>query len=386
MDHCLDKMKKYHKKSHTKIDKATSIEAMIAWLFGRALEPAVKAIARRLTVFASLALIVSAHAEEIDTFPAYRAEQQVTGVIRTWGHGSLEQDFIGGLVRTWETGFRKHQPGISFDTTLRGDASAIGGLYTGSADIALMERGPTAIELDAYQPIFKHDPFEISVATGSLDVPNHCTALVVFVNQANPLAKLTLTQLDAIIGADHRRGSKNIRTWGELGLTGEWADKPINTYVSSIAQDASQFLEKAVMGGSQKWTGNLRELSDMRRPGGAIAEAGQRIVDALTTDRYGIAVSSLLYKNPRVKPLALAPTDGGPYYEATRETVAQRTYPLARTVSVFINRAPGQPIDPKVKEYLRYILSKEGQDDIARDGGYFPLRPDVAQQEWKKLK
>src|ERR1035437_9243316 len=271
-------------------------------------EQIMKTMIACLTVFFSLASPVgSMHAQE-PSVPGYRAEQQVTGVIRTWGHGSLEQDFVRSLVQSWQTGFAKHQPGISFDTILRGEASAIGGLYTGVADIALMERQPSAIELDAYEPIFGHEPFEISVATGSLDIANHATALVIFVHHDNPLGQLTLTQLDAIFGADHRRGPKNIRTWGELGLTGTWANKPINAYVPGIAQDVSQHFEKAVMNASQKWTGNLREFSDLRKPGSAVVDAGQRFVDALAKDRYGIALSSLNYKNVRVKPLALSAT------------------------------------------------------------------------------
>jgi phosphate transport system substrate-binding protein len=223
------------------------------------------------------------------------------------------------------------------------------------------------------------------VATGSLDVRNHGMALVIFVHKDNPLAKLTLAQLDAIFGADHRRGLNNIRTWGKLGLTGEWAAKPIHTYGFGIEQDQSQYFQKAVMGGSQKWTDKLKEFDDLRKADGTVAEAGRRIVDAVSHDRQGIAISQMAYQNSQVKPLALAAEEGGPYYEPSRETVAQRKYPLAQQVKFYVNRAPGQPIDPKVKEYLRYILSQEGQEDIARDGGYFPLNRELAAQERRKL-
>jgi phosphate transport system substrate-binding protein len=287
-------------------------------------------------------------------------------------------------VSSWEKGFQKHQPAVGFEARLRGDKSAIGGLYTGAADIALMERDLSAIEKDSYEQLFgRTDPFEVSVATGSLDARNHGMALVIFVHKDNPLAKLTLAQLDAIFGADHRRGLNNIRTWGELGLTGEWAAKPIHAYGFGIEQDQSQYFQKAVMGGSQKWTGKLKEFDDLRKADGTVAEAGRRIVDAVSHDRQGIAISQMAYQNSQVKPLALAAE--GPYYEPSRETVAQRKYPLAQQVKLYINRAPGQPIDPKVKEYLRYVLSQEGQEDIARDGGYFPLSPELAAQERRKL-
>jgi phosphate transport system substrate-binding protein len=306
--------------------------------------------------------------------PDYRAQAQVTGAIRTWGHGSRKKDFIGSLVKSWETGFRKHQPGIAFDTSLLGASSAIGGLYTGAADIALMERGLSAIEKDACEQVFGRDPVEVAVATGSLDVPDHAPALAIFVHRDNPLAKLTLAEVDAIFGADHRRGPDNIRTWGELGVGGEWADKAINAYVPGIAQEPSQYFQQAVMGGSQKWTGNLREFGD-----------GRQVLDALAKDRYGIALATLVDRGTHVKPLALAMTHTSPYYSPARETVALRQYPLTRTVSVFVNRAPGEPLELKVREYLRYLLSKQGQEDIARDGGYLPLTAELAEQERRKV-
>ena len=320
-----------------------------------------------------------------DAIPPYQGQQQVSGLIRTWGHGSRQRDFIGGLVRSWQDGFAKHQAGVRFEATLRGDATAIGGLYTGAADIALMERQPLAIELDGYQPIFGHDPFQVSVATGSLDVAQHAFAPVIFVHKDNPISKLTLKELDAIFGADHRRGPKSVRIWGELGLKGEWADSPINIYVFAITHDVSQFFERAVMAGSQKWAGSVTEFSDLRLPSGTVVEAGRRITEALARDRYGIALSGLLYRNAKVKPLALAALNGGTFYQANRETVRKRVYPLTRTISMFIDRAPGGPVDPKLKEYLTYILSSEGQQAIEHDGGYLPLMPDVARREREKL-
>ena len=339
-------------------------------------------LAASLCCAAVLAFAQSAPA----VLPDYEPAQQVAGTLRLWGHGSRDRDFIGTLVKSWETGFRKRQPAVDFDTRLKGDKSAIGGLYTGAADLAIMERGLSAIEKDSYEQLFgRTDPFEVQVATGSLDQRNHAMALVIFVHKDNPLARLTLAELDAIFGADHRRGLENIRTWGALGLTGEWAAKPINAYGFGIAGDNSQYFQKAVMGGSQKWAGNLTEFGDARNADDSVAEAGQRIVDALARDRYGIAISHMAYRTPQVKALALAVASGGPYHEPTRENVARRKYPLAQAVSIYANGAPGQPLDPKVREYLRYVLSRDGQEDIRRDGGYLPLPPDVAAREGRKV-
>ena len=319
------------------------------------------------------ALAVQAADPGTAELPIYVAGQQVSGLIRTWGHGSRDKDIVGGLVRDWQAGFSRQQPGVRFETTLRGDGTAIGGLYTGAADLALMERPPLAIELDGYQPVFGHDPVEISVATGSLDVADHAFAPVVFVHRDNPIAHLSLAQLDAIFGADRRRGGSPVRTWGDLGAGGEWANKPLHLYTFGLDQDEAQFFARTVMGGSQKWASPLTELG------------GRQAADALAKDRYGIALSGLQYRSALVKPLALAVTADGPFIQATQDTLMQRQYPLTRKVSVFLDRSQGQPVDPKLKEYLLYLLSREGQAAIRRDGRYLPLTPELAQRELEKL-
>lgn len=332
---------------------------------------------RRLVATLGLIPVATAARTAEAALPAYAPTGQVRGLIRTWGHGSRERDILGGLVRDWQSGFARLQPGVRFETTLRGDATAIGGLYTGAADLALMERPPLAIELDGYQPILGHDPFEVQVATGSLDVSDHAFAPVILVHRSNPLARLSLTQLDALFGADRRRGGPALSTWGDLGLTGGWAGEPIRRYSFAITDETAQFFQRAVMAGSQKWASPLTEF------GGP--DAGHRIADALARDRHGIALCGLQFRNAQVKPLALAAQDGGPFVPPTRETVRERRYPLTRAVSIFLDRAPSQPIEPRLKEYLAYLLSQEGQQAVVRDGRYQPLTPELVRREREKL-
>jgi phosphate transport system substrate-binding protein len=307
--------------------------------------------------------------------------RQVAGTVRLWGHGRRDADILGGLVAAWSAGLHAIQPQITLAATLRGDATAFGGLYTGAADVALMEREPLPIELDGYLPVMGHLPLQLDIATGSLDRPDHAFAPVIFVRRDNPLANLTLAQLDAILGADRRRGASAVRTWGDLGLGGAWKDKPITVYMFGLDQDVSRFLEKAVLGGSQKWTANLREFDDT-----PTARAGRRIVDALAHDPFGIAVSCSCDSTPDVKPVALAVDANANFIPATRETVHSRAYPLARPVSMFVDRAPNQPLAPKIAEFLAYVLGPQGQSAIARDGGYMPLPPDVALHQIERLK
>ena len=129
----------------------------------------------------------------------------------------------------------------------------------------------------------------------------------------------------------------------------------------------------------------MKEYAHINRPDGSIYDHGQQILDALAQDQNGIAVSNLRYANPNVKPIALGWREGSPYYQATKENLIESRYPLTRVIPAVIDRAPGQPIDPKVKEFLRYILSREGQEAVVRDGRYLPLTAEAITQELKKV-
>ena len=329
--------------------------------------------------------ITRGSAQDVEKLAHYKPQQIVTGTIRIWGHGSPKHDFMGKLMKYWEDGFSKYQPGIHIENRMYGTASALGALYTGGADMTILGEEIHAPAAAAFERVMHYPPLEIDIATGSLEVRNFDYAHVFFVHKENPITKLTLTQLDAIFGSEHRRGTRNIRAWGELGLAGEWADKAITLYGWRLDEDFATYLQDALLGGSHKWNCDLREFRHITNPDGSIYDHGQQILDALAKDRYGIAVSNLRYMNPQVKPLALAVNDGGPYYEATKENLIQRKYPLTRIIPAFINRAPGQPVDPKVKEFLRYLLSYEGQHDLVREGGYLPLSQESIRAQLKKL-
>lgn len=339
----------------------------------------------KILVFLVVLALYSVDLRAQESLPAYRAERQASGTIRIWGYGSRKEGLASPVWAAWEEGFRKHHSGIHFDTQLYGNASAIGGLYTGAADIAFMTREIEPTEVDGYQQALGHKPFQISVLTGSLDLRDYDPAVVIFVHKDNPISRLSLVQLDAIFGADHRRGPKNVRLWGELGLTNDWADKAIHLYGYDISSDAAQFFEQAVMARSEKWNCSLQEFSNLRTPDGGIVEADRQILEALAKDRYGIAIATLSRKNPLTKPLAIAVEEGGPYYDATNETVRKRKYPLTRAVSMFIDRVSDQPLNSNLKEFVSYILSSEGQAVARSFGGYLPLTPQLALQERRKL-
>ncbi len=289
------------------------------------------------------------------------------------------------LMKYWQTGFIRHHPRIRFETNLLGTGTAMAGLYTSVADIALMGRESTAKEVQAFEWVFKYKPLGAEVATGSRAAPGKSFAVAVFVHRDNPISRLTVAELDAIFGSEHLRGARSIRTWGDLGVSGEWKDKPIMTYGYDVETHTALFLKRSVLDGSDKWTCELKEFADLAGPDGSLIDAGRRSLDALAKDRFGIAFSNLAFMNAQVKPLALAAVDGGPYYEATNENLIQRRYPLTRAALIYVNRLPGQPLNPNVKEFLRYVLSEEGQRDVMREKDFLPLSEAVVREELKKL-
>ncbi|MBV9084194.1 MAG: substrate-binding domain-containing protein, partial [Acidobacteriaceae bacterium] len=287
--------------------------------------------------------------------------------------------FAQTVVQNWITGFRSYHPGAQISAKLEGTLTAMAGIYTSTADIALMGRPATVSEHDAFYFVFRHEPLSIEVMNGSLDVSGKSSALVIFVNRDNPLQNLTLAQLDAVFGMEHKRGLKNIRTWGELGVSGEWANHTVNVYMYDSQTGPGAYFDQVVLKGSSKWSwDHIREFKDIARaPNGFEYPAGKQIVDALSADRYGLAVSSLRYVRPDVKAVALAGDADQGYYAPTPQNIVQRLYPLSRSIVAYVNCPSGQPLDPRVSEFLRYVLSREGQEAVRKDSGYLPLSIDT---------
>lgn len=313
---------------------------------------------------ATLGITSAATAANAGALPGARVNR-VAGTISVWSSDSLK-----GVATRWGEGFRRRHPGARVAVTAGGSDVAMAGLYTSRADVALLGREPTASEIQAFEWIFRYKPARIGVLTGSLDVPERSPALVVFVHRDNPLAQLTLAQLDAIFSYEHVRGPRAFRTWDELGLDGRWAGWPINLYGPDATSGTGAFFRHEVLADSRKldWD-RMHELTN-----------GAAVLDALERDRFGIAVGQLGFAHPALKPLALAHDDGGPFVEPTRATVASRSYPLVRTVVAMFRRAPDLPADPLVAQFLRYALSAEGQAAAERDG-YFALPPaDLARE------
>jgi len=340
---------------------------------------------RRTTTTSLTADGSSFEAKIVEAIPHYQPEQSVSGVIRIWGHGNVKLPWMKQLVSFWEEGFKRYHPNVTLQYEMHGTSSAIPALFTGVGDLAILGEEIDPAAAAAFEKVKHYPPLGIEILTGSLDVRNFDYAQMFFVHRDNPISKLTLAQLDAIFGYEHRRGLENIRTWGQLGLDGEWANKPITPYGWKINDSFGIFLEAALLNGSHRWNCALQEYAHIYRSDGTIYDHGKQILDALAQDRYGIAVSNLRYTNPNVKPIALASQAGDHYYEASKESLIERKYPLTRIIPAVIDRRPGMPIDPKVKEFLRYILSREGQEVIAGGQVYIPLSSRSALEQLERL-
>jgi phosphate transport system substrate-binding protein len=350
--------------------------------------------------FAVVLAAASLRAQDLNDLPHYQPGQKVSGTIRDFGFS------LGGMMPVWEEGFRKFQPEVQFDDKFPSGDVAIAGLVSGVADLGPQGRELVLTEYLAFYETFHYYPMDIVVMTGAYDVDGMTCGLIIYVNKNNPLSKLTMKQLDGIFGSERvgayrgikwtlqagRTASEDIRTWGQLGLTGEWADKPIHTY-GHAPSGTTNFFQLKVLNGGDKWNPNYRgyvETGSKMIADDDQAQLGgiqHMLADELAKDKYGIAWTVLpqARKVPQLKPLALAVTDRGPYIAPTKESFQNRTYPLTRSIYIFLNRPPGVPVDAKSNEFLHYILSREGQEAVQREGKYLPLTAKAAREELKKL-
>jgi phosphate transport system substrate-binding protein len=332
---------------------------------GRASHALVRAIVQ------AVAALGCAHWCVAGELAGYRAEREVSGTIRVWGSPADRP-----LIEDLEAGFRKFQPGVHFSDNFHGPESTFAGVYTGAADLAFMAREMRVpMETMAFEWVHHYKAFEVEIANAGLGAARPAANLAIFVHRDNPLTRLTLHQLDGIFGAQSRTGRLDLRKWGDVSAGEGWKDRPIHVYGPALDSISALYVRTTVLGGSRKWNPDYREVT-----------AGwSDVLASLARDPGGIAFAPAVPGNHDVKKIELAADENGPFYALTAETVAARTYPLARRVTVALDREPGKPLDPKVKEFLRYILSREGQDVIARDQAYIPLNAQSALQQLGRL-
>ena len=306
-----------------------------------------------------------------------RAADAKLEVLRIWGNPAMTT-----VVQQWEAGFARSHPEAKFENHLTGSDTAMAGLYTGKADLALLGRSCSASEIQAFEWIFRYKPTQVEVMTGSFDQPGKSAALVVFVHLDNPLGELTSKQLAAVL----RGGAGSVRSWGELGVKGEWASQPIHLYVPDTISNTGKFLQQALLDGSKtmNWE-HMTEFNDREKFQDPTHDASAQAIAALSADRFGLAVANMAFASPRVRALALRGPANAAAIAPTRASVASREYLLARAAVVVVNQRPDAPLAVLTREFLDYVLSAEGQNAV-EPGGYLPLTSRTISDQLAKLK
>jgi phosphate transport system substrate-binding protein len=290
---------------------------------------------------------------------SYKAVSGVSGNL-----SSVGSDTLNNLMTLWAETFYKFYPNVKIQIEGKGSTTAPPALISGTAQLGPMSRPMRGTEIDQFEKKFGYKPTPIRTAVD---------ALAVFVNKDNPLKCLTMEQVDAMFSKSRRYGYKeDITTWGQLGLTGDWADRPVSLYGRNSASGTYGFFkEHALKNGDYK-----DEVKE--QPGSA------SVVQGVTVDRYAIGYSGIGYATAGVRAVPIAEKDGAACVEATADNSYAGTYPLARFLYVYINKAPAKSLDPLTHEFVKLMVSKEGQEVVIKDG-YFPIPSSIAREEMTKV-
>jgi phosphate transport system substrate-binding protein len=334
---------------------------------------------------------------DLGDLPHYTPKQQVSGTLRVWGNNYIKDGYLGEY---WREAFKRFQPGITIEYHMPTSGIGIPALACGVADVS-MSRVATLMDLLTFEQVFHHSITEITAVTGSFDVYGWLPAFIVVVNSENPLTKISLKQLDGVFGGarlggyvgsvwhkeyPYARGAgENIRTWGQLGLTGEWADKPIHVGGQSMRGNQTTNFSSVVLRGSDQFCEGYQSYANYIGTDRKIVSWSVQAHHVIAHDKYAFFWVSPASLGLGVKELAVQGFDGGPYVPRTLATVHDHSYPLAEQCYFYLDRKPGRPVDPKVDEFLHFILSQEGQDCVQREGRYLPLTAGIVRDQLKKL-
>ena len=312
------------------------------------------------TLAASVALSAPAFAGGVDAkLPDYKKASGVSGNL-----SSVGSDTLANLMTLWAEDFKKQYPSVNIQIQAAGSSTAPPALTEGTSNIGPMSRKMKDKEIEAFEKKHGYKPTPIPVAID---------ALAVYVNKDNPIKGMTIEQVDAVFSSTRKCGaSKDASKWGDLGLTGEWANRDIQIYGrNSVSGTYGYFKKHALCKGDYKSTVN-------EQPGSA------SVVQSVTASLNGIGYSGIGYKTSGVKAVPLT-KKGSDFIAATTENAIKGTYPLARFLYIYVNKHPNKELPPIEKEFITMVLSKIGQEVVVKDG-YIPLPADVAAKSLAAIK
>lgn len=301
-----------------------------------------------------------------------RAEDSVDSAIKSYEKvsgvdgslSSIGSDTLNNLMAYWAESFNKLYPNVKIQVEGKGSATAPPALAEGTAQLGPMSRKMKPEEEDAFERKHGFRPTRISVA---LD------CLAVYVHKDNPVKGLTLAQVDGIFSKTRKSGIENINVWGQVGLRGDWATMPISFYGRNSASGTYAFFKKhALRKGDYKNT--VKE-----QPGSAA------VVNGVAADRAGIGYSGIGYRTSEVRAIALAKDGKSPPVDPTFANALKGDYPLGRTLYVYVAKKPDEPMPKLVEEFFKFVLSRQGQEIVVKDG-YGPLPAKVVDRQLELLK
>ncbi|OEC38245.1 phosphate-binding protein [Pseudomonas sp. 1D4] len=318
-----------------------------------------KRLMAALTFVAAGVATASAVAAVDPSIPSYTKTTGVSGNL-----SSVGSDTLANLMTLWAEAYKREYPNVNIQIQAAGSSTAPPALTEGTSNLGPMSRKMKDVELQAFEQKYGYKPTAVPVAVD---------ALAVFVHKDNPIKGLTMQQVDAIFSANRLCGGKSdIKTWGDLGVTGDLAAKPIQLFGrNSVSGTYGYFKEEALCKGDFK--ANVNE-----QPGSA------SVVQSISQSLNGIGYSGIGYKTSSVKTVALAKKEGGEFIEDNEQNALNGSYPLSRFLYVYVNKAPNKPLAPLEAEFIKLVLSQQGQQVVVKDG-YIPLPAKVAEKTLKDL-
>jgi phosphate transport system substrate-binding protein len=296
--------------------------------------------------------------------------------IRIWGPPTM-----AGIAQRWAEAYRQVHPEVAFELVMKGSDVAVPGLYSGKADIALMGRENDEVDDNGFSRPMGYPLARIAITSGSLATPGKSDAIAVLVPKGNPLSGLTVAELGRVMDCGTDARLRPLRTWGDLGLNGRWADKPIHVYAYDMGSRTGRFVQHVATGDRRRmcWD-RLKEYADARRLDGTIESAAERIGASARQDPYALAIANEAQASEGLKLVAISRSASEQFVLPSASSIADGSYPLARRTYAFFKHKPGSKIDPKVISFLRFVLGRTGQSLLAEDRGYLPLDPKSAAQ------
>ena len=319
----------------------------------------IKGLAFAGSLIGSMVCATAVHAAVDAKLPEYKVATGVAGSVN-----SIGSDTLANLMTLWSEDYKKLYPNVNIQIQSAGSATAPPALTEGTSNFGPMSRAMKEAEVQAFEAKYGYKPTKVPVA---IDV------LAVYVNKDNPIKGLSIAQVDAIFSATRKcGGEKDLVNWGEVGLNGAWEKRAISLYSrNAVSGTYGYFKDEALCKGDFKSTVN-------EQPGSA------SVVQSVSESVNGIGYSGIGYKTSGVRAVPISKTSYSELVPADAEHGLDGTYPLSRQLFIYVNKKPNQPLDKLQLEFFKYVLSKQGQQAVERDG-YIPLPAELAEKALAKL-